>query len=181
MIARNIQYIVIHCTAGFANAEAVQDYFTRAKSQGGRGWRTGGYHRIIEESGKIKEMYPFSRSTNGVAGYNDRCIHFSYVGGINKKKSTNGIFIAEDTRTDAQKLAIESCIIEAIQWLQENGKDIYQELMVLGHRDFSPDADGSGKIESWERIKECPSFDAMLEYEFYNSNNGKKQILPSNR
>lgn len=181
MDAKNIKYIVIHCTAGFSNAAAVQDYFTRSKANAGRGWRTGGYHRIIEEDGTVKEMYPFSRQTNGVAGYNHQCIHISYVGGINKKKSKQGVFIAEDTRTAAQKLAIESCIIEAIVWLQQNGKDIYQELMVLGHRDFSPDADGSGEIESWERIKECPSFSAQPAYEFYNSHNGKKQILPSNR
>ena len=53
--------------------------------------------------------------------------------------------------------------------------------MILGHRDFSNDKDGSGVIESWERIKECPCFDAIPEYQFYNSNNGKKELLPSNR
>ncbi|WP_127846214.1 peptidoglycan recognition protein family protein [Psychroflexus aestuariivivens] len=181
MRATQIKYIVIHCTAGFKNAEAVQDYFTRPKSKGGRGWRTGGYNRIVEEDGTIKKMYPFSRITNGVLGYNAESLHISYVGGLNYEEFKEGNFIAEDTRTDAQKIAIEQCIIEAIEWLQENGKDIYHDLMILGHRDFSNDKDGSGVIESWERIKECPCFDAIPEYKFYNSNNGKKELLPTNR
>lgn len=176
MTADQIKYIVIHCTAGFASAEAVQDYFTRPKSKGGRGWRTGGYHRIIEVDGTVKVMYPFTRPTNGVAGYNDRCIHISYVGGVER----NNVHQAKDSRTAAQKTAIEQCIMEALIWLEENGNDL-TKILVLGHRDFSPDKDGSGVIESWERIKECPSYDALEEYHFYNTMAGKSQVIPSNR
>jgi len=35
---------------------------------------------------------------------------------------------------------------------------------VKGHRDFSPDKDGDGKITQREWIKECPCFDAIPEY-----------------
>lgn len=176
MKASQIKYIVIHCTAGHQSAEKVQDYFRRPKSQGGRGWRTGGYHRIIEKDGTVKKMYPFTRQTNGVADYNDESLHISYVGGVEK----NNVHQAKDTRTQAQKIAIEQCIMEALQWLQENGNDLL-DVMVLGHRDFSKDKDRSGVIESWERIKECPSFDAIPEYEFYNTLAGRQQVLPSNR
>lgn len=179
--ARNIKYIVIHCTAGFQSAFKVQDYFTRSVEKGGRGWRTGGYHRIVERNGAIAEMYNFERVTNGVKGYNSESINISYVGGVNREKSKEGIFIAEDTRTADQKLAIEKCIIEAIMWLSENGKDIHKDLMILGHRDFSEDQNQNGIIEPHERIKACPSFNAMLEYnDLYGATNSI-QALPANR
>ena len=168
MKASDIKYIVIHCTAGFQNAEKVQDFFTRPKSQGGRGWKTGGYHRIVETDGTIKEMYPFSTMTNGVIGYNDKCLHISYVGGV---KSVAGKLVAEDSRTPQQKTSIQKCIVEAVDWLKANGKDVTRDLLVLGHRDFSKDQNGNGSIESWERIKECPSFDAISEYRLFSATN----------
>ena len=176
MNAKDIKYIVIHCTAGFQNAEKVQDYFTRPVSKGGRGWNTGGYHRIIEQDGAIKKMYPFSTITNGVRGFNSNCIHISYVGGI---KVVNSKFIAKDTRTNQQKYAIQLSIVEAINWLKENGKNIKEDLTILGHRDFSEDKNGNGSIESNERIKECPSFDAIPEYRIYSATN-QKLVLPNN-
>lgn len=178
--ANKIKYIVPHCTAGFASAYQVQNYFLRPKSQGGRGWNTGGYHRIIERSGKIEKMYDFEKVTNGVQWYNSECIHISYVGGINYEKSKKGIFIAEDTRTPEQKHSITICIIEAIDWLKENGKDITKDLMVIGHRDFSKDKNNNNIIESWERIKECPSYDAIPENLIYSATNSIL-TLPSNR
>lgn len=163
-LAKNIKYIAIHCTAGHQPAEKVQDFFTRPKSQGGKGWSKGGYHRIIEKDGTIKEMYPFSEVTNGVSGFNLNSIHISYVGGINEELSKQNKYVPEDTRTEAQKCAIEQCVIDALNWLEENGKDDNDTVIVLGHRDFSPDKNGNGRIESWERIKACPCFDAMEEY-----------------
>lgn len=179
--AKKIKYIVIHCTAGFTSGLKVQDYFTRSKSKGGRGWRTGGYHRIIERNGAICELYDFGVVTNGVKGFNSESIHISYVGGINREKAKHGIFEAEDTRTTEQKLAIEKCIVEAILWLSDNGKDIHRDLMVLGHRDFSEDQNKNGIIESYERIKDCPSFDAIPKYNDLYGATGSIQALPKNR
>ena len=34
----------------------------------------------------------------------------------------------------------------------------------MGHRDISPDLNHNGVVDPWERIKECPCFDAMTEY-----------------
>lgn len=160
---RKINNIVIHCTAGFSNAEKVQDYFLRPISKGGRGWNTGGYHRIIEVDGTIKKMYPFHIITNGVRGHNTNSIHISYVGGVDRNLK------AMDTRTPAQTHAIAECIVEAIDWIRQNGQDITHNLGVVGHRDFSKDNNANGVIDSWERIKECPSFDVMPEYGWYSS------------
>lgn len=176
--AKNIKYIVIHTTAGFANAEKVQDFFLRPKDRGGRGWNTGGYHRIIETNGEVRKIYDFDRVTNGVAGYNSVSLHISYVGGVENK---GGKLVAKDTRTEAQKISIQECIIEAINWLKDNGKDITKDLMILGHRDFSNDANGDNIIQSWERIKECPSFDAKQEYNGLYGATNSIQELPANR
>ena len=35
---------------------------------------------------------------------------------------------------------------------------------IKGHRDTSPDKNHNGKIDKWEWVKECPSFDAKTEY-----------------
>ena len=43
-------------------------------------------------------------------------------------------------------------------------KGRYPDAEILGHRDISPDANGNGIVDSWERIKECPCFDAKVEY-----------------
>ena len=40
----------------------------------------------------------------------------------------------------------------------------YPIIEVLGHRDTSPDLDGSGEVESREYIKACPCFDVRSEF-----------------
>lgn len=175
--AKNIKYIVIHCTAGHTPAEKVQDYFLRPKYEDGRGWNTGGYHIIIDKDGTIKQMYPFEQITNGVRGFNSESIHISYVGGVEE----NNVNIAKDTRTILQDKAIQKCIIDAIKWLEENGKDITEDLMILGHRDFSKDQNRNNIIEPYERIKDCPSFDAKGEYNGVYGATGSIQELPANR
>lgn len=167
---RKIKNIVIHCTAGHADADAVQAYFLRSKTSGGRGWKTGGYHRIIEKDGRIVKMYNFDKITNGVKGFNEDTIHISYVGGVEEGNVTK----PKDTRTPAQKESIEVCIREALQYCEGS------EVGVVGHRDFSKDGNNSGSIESWERIKSCPSFDAIDEYSEKYSAASRKGLLPYN-
>ena len=165
--ALKIRTIVVHCTAGFAPAKAVQEYFTRPKNKGGRGWSKGGYHRIINRDGSIHKMYDFGTLTNGVKGFNAETIHIAYVGGIEKAKT--GRYIAKDTRNNAQKESITECVEEALKWIHENGGDLTDDIQVAGHRDFSHDKNKDNVIQSWERIKECPSFNAIIEYQGYSS------------
>lgn len=155
MKATDIRNIVIHCSAGFGDKDSIERYW-----KGTLGWRSPGYHLLIDELGVIHELADFDKQVNGVRGYNDCSIHICYIGGVRKE---SGKYVAEDTRTTYQKRSIHICIQEAIEWLQENGKDITTDLGVVGHRDFSPDQNGNGEIDSWERIKECPSFDVMEE------------------
>ena len=88
--------------------------------------------------------------SNGVQGYNSTSINVAYMGGID----ANGK--AVDNRTEAQKASLVKLLKEL--------RGRYPNAQILGHRDISPDTNHNSKVDSWERIKECPCFDAIIEY-----------------
>lgn len=174
--AKSVRNIVIHCSAGFGNVESIRKYWREVLK-----WKSPGYHLIVDLEGKIHELAPFTDTTNGVAGNNSNSIHICYIGGVEiAGKDRNGqvVYKGKDTRTQSQKYSLDKCILRALNWLEENGKNTAKDLGVVGHRDFSKDQDGNGIIASWERIKECPSFDAAAEYLCYSSED-RKGVLPS--
>ena len=59
-------------------------------------------------------------------------------------------------RTDEQKKSL----VVLLKLLHKR----YPDAVIQGHRDFSPDRNGNGKIEKNEWIKKCPGFDAKTEY-----------------
>ena len=61
-----------------------------------------------------------------------------------------------DTRTVEQKTALRELIAKLCKE--------YDIIELLGHRDASPDLDGSGEVEPAEFIKACPCFDVRAEY-----------------
>lgn len=132
---RKVNNIVIHCTATAQNAKvaSIQNYWKNTL-----GWKSPGYHRIIEADGTVHSLSDFEKPTNGVAGHNSDSIHISYIGGVDSKN--NPI----DNRTVEQRCAILHCIAEA--------RKLYPNAKILGHRDFAGVA------------KACPSFDAKTEY-----------------
>lgn len=165
--AKNVKYIVIHCSAGWGDVDSIKRFWKETLK-----WRSVGYHRFIDDLGKVHKLAKFSEFTNGVKGWNGECIHISYQGGVEK----NNVNKARDTRTYQQKHSIIECINEALDWLESEGVNTELGISVVGHRDFSPDRDGSGVIESWERIKECPSFDAIEEYKSFTSPNMREKL-----
>lgn len=165
-----VKGIVIHCTAGYGDVNAMKRFW-RSK-----GWHSPGYHRVIDRNGRRYFLKDYSGYTNGVKGYNDAYIHIAYIGGVEKNNHTN----AKDTRTAKQKLMLEHYISDVMLWLKSKGQDTDVDFCVVGHRDFSPDQDNNGIIASWERIKECPSFDAMHEYAHYTSID-RRLKLPTDR
>lgn len=144
-MARNIKWIVIHCTASSMNAKAndLAKFFVTPEPNG-RGWKRGGYHYIVEKDGSVHYMIDESQISNGVANKNSICINISYCGGV--KQDANGrnvnTAIAQDTRTDAQRTALKNLVS------QLKGK--YPKATVVGHHYFAS--------------KACPSFDAGKEY-----------------
>lgn len=144
---RKIERIFVHCTASSqkATVQSILAEFRRKK------WRVPGYHWLIDKDGKITQLVDENIVANGVKGYNSTSVHVAYIGGIDKQHP-NGI----DTRTKDQKAALEILLTQLHQR--------YPNAEILGHRDISPDTNHNGKVDSWERIKECPCFDAKIEY-----------------
>jgi len=170
--ALDIKAIAIHCTAGYSHVPAIEDFWKRPKDQGGAGWKySKGYHVIIDRVGakwylknsranrgytlNIEEC-DWGAITNGIRGFNELLINIAYIGGVN----IDNYKIAEDSRTPEQKTALIEVCYEALEWLRSKGNDI-NKIDIWGHRDFSFDNNKNGVIDSYERIKECPSFDAM--------------------
>ena len=168
--ATQIKYIVIHCQAGHGNMSSMMEYWRSI------GWKSPGYNIWIDYDGTVYNLSDYEKVTNGVKGFNPGCINICYRGGVDKNNHNKAI----DTRTDEQKYALKQEITNVLKWLKSNGKDISKDLMILGHRDFSPDKNNNGVIESNERIKECPCFDAISEYG-YLLGRIENQVLPSNR
>lgn len=143
---RKIKYIAVHCTAG-SQKSTVRDLELEFKR---KGWKAPGYHYVITEDGKIHQLLDTEKVSNGVKGYNSVTVNVAYTGGID----ANGK--SEDNRTEAQK----DSLIKLLKLLKQK----YPEAVIQGHRDFSPDKNGNGVVDSWERIKDCPCFNAKTEY-----------------
>lgn len=149
-MARNINMIVIHCSA----TREDRDYTFNdcIRDHKARGFRTCGYHRYIRKDGTIHIGRPFSSiGAHAGNGFNKESIGICYEGGLDKRGK------AKDTRTEKQKESLVKCIEEAIKYA---GKKV----PIVGHRDLSPDLDGDGIVETTEWIKQCPCFNAIPEY-----------------
>ena len=143
---RTIKRIFVHCTASHQTATVndIKSEFRR------KGWKNPGYHYIVDPGGAIHQLLYDDKVSNGVRGYNSTAINVAYIGGIDAEgKGT-------DNRTEPQKKAL----VKLLKLLRSR----YPNAEILGHRDISPDTNGNGIVDSWERIKECPCFDAKTEY-----------------
>lgn len=149
----DISTIVIHCSAGYGDLASQRRYWRSL------GWKSDGYHLEVDLKGDILEVTPFNLPSNGVAGHNANSIHISYTGGVERSNVNKAL----DSRTLAQKTALKEAINRALTWIDQNGGNV-PKIIIKGHGDFSPDKNGDGVISAWERIKECPSFDAIPEY-----------------
>lgn len=145
---RVIDKIFVHCSAGFGGVASMRSHW---KSMG---WKNDGYHIVINLDGSIEYLNDFSVITNGVKGFNSKSIHICYVGGV--REVSKGVWKGFDTRTPEQKESLLKVLKEL--------RPCYPDAEILGHRDASPDMNGNGIIESFEWIRECPSFDAKNEY-----------------
>jgi N-acetylmuramoyl-L-alanine amidase len=130
---REIKYIVVHCTATpqTTTVKSIQNHW-----KNNLGWKSPGYHRLIDASGKIHVLSNYALPTNGAAGFNTVSIHVSYIGGVDGKK-------AVDNRTPEQKEVMLQLLTEL--------KVQFPNAKILGHRDLGAK-------------KACPSFDAIAEY-----------------
>lgn len=148
---RHIARIFVHCTASWQESTTVESLRKEFKD---KGWRAPGYHYVVFPDGNVKKLLEEGLVANGVKNYNSTAIHVAWVGGITHK--TNSEIASCDNRTPEQMVALFDLLTKL--------KLKYKSAMILGHRDISPDLNHNGVIDPWERIKECPCFDAMVEY-----------------
>jgi N-acetylmuramoyl-L-alanine amidase len=139
---RRIELILVHCTATPAGkdytVDQIKDWHTAPKPKG-NGWSDIGYHYIIYRDGSVHLGRDVDLVGAHCEGFNAHSIGIVYVGGMSADGKKN-----EDTRTDAQKLALLDLLVKL--------KQLYPNAEISGHRNY----DKKGKT--------CPNFDARNEY-----------------
>ena len=145
---RRITDIVIHCTATPPHNNLTADDLRRMHKQ--QGWSDIGYHYVVRLDGKVELGRDVDLIGAHVSGHNAHSIGVVYVGGLDRYGN------AKDTRNDLQRAALLSLLLDL--------RKLYPGAKISGHRDFSPDLNGNGRVEPEEWIKMCPCFDAMVEY-----------------
>jgi len=111
---RDILYLVVHCTATphDTTIASIKRHWKEVL-----GWKSVGYHKIIQANGNIETLANDDQITNGVAGYNKNCLHVAYIGGEHT-----------DDRTISQRQAIAAVLLH---WMRQ-----YPKATIKGHRDF---------------------------------------------
>lgn len=148
MARRELKYLVIHCTATPEGREVsaadIRRWHTSPVSAGGRGWKQVGYTDLIHLDGTVERLVDNNEDawvdsweiTNGAAGYNSVSRHVVYSGGYAQDGKT-----ARDTRTDAQRTALERYV-----------KDFHRrfpEVRIVGHNELAAKACPSFDVQAW--------------------------------
>lgn len=146
---RNINLIIVHCSATPEGKDYTVKDIDRWHRQ--RGFDGIGYHYVVYRDGSIHAGRPEERVGAHCKGHNANSIGVCYIGGMTADGKQ-----PKDTRTEAQKKALRELLTTL--------KHKYPKAKICGHRDLSPDLNHNGKVDKWEWMKACPSFDAIPEY-----------------
>lgn len=110
---RRIDLILVHCTATpdgkDYTVENIREWHT-AKPPKGQGWADIGYHYVVYRDGSVHLGRDVDLIGAHCEGYNTHSIGVCYVGGMSADGDRN-----EDTRTDAQKLALLDLLVKMRQ------------------------------------------------------------------
>ena len=137
-----LKYLVIHGTATPEGREMtsadIRHWHCDPKPKG-NGWKQVGYTDMFHLDGKCERLVNNNEDaevdpwevTNGAAGFNSVSRHIVYVGGCDRSLQ------AKDTRTEAQKKAME-------EYVKEFHRK-HPDVKIVGHRQLNAS-------------KSCPSF-----------------------
>jgi N-acetyl-anhydromuramyl-L-alanine amidase AmpD len=145
---RPITHIIIHCSATALDQNITAktiDHWHRKQ-----GYKSIGYHYVILPDGTIEQGRDEVTTGAHCKGHNQTSIGICYIGGLD----TNGK--SKDTRTPQQK--------EALRQLVADTCSRHPITDIGGHRDYSPDRNKNGIIETHEWIKACPCFEVKAEF-----------------
>lgn len=118
---RNINQIIIHCTATKAGrAVAVKEIDSWHRS---RGFRGIGYHYVIGLDGKVERGRDESVAGAHCKGHNSHSIGVCYVGGLDAAGKS------ADTRTQAQRKSLQQTVAMLLRR--------YPGATVHGHYEFA--------------------------------------------
>jgi N-acetyl-anhydromuramyl-L-alanine amidase AmpD len=112
-----------------------------------KGWRDIGYQYVIRRDGATEKGRPDDVIGAHVKGHNNHNLGICLVGGVDKNDRP------EQNYTDIQYHALYALIMD----LCKRYNIPYQE--VYGHRDWFPDSNGDGIVDSRDWLKDCPCFD----------------------
>lgn len=133
---KQIKYIIVHCSAtraGLNYKAATLDSWHKA-----RGWAGIGYHYVVDLDGQIERGRAETEvGAHAGALYNPISLGVCYIGGLTQDTEEPA-----DTRTPAQKAALEALLLELLRR--------YPDAQIIGHRDVA--------------VKACPCFNAAEEY-----------------
>lgn len=131
---RRITEIILHCAAtpeGRDYTVAQIDQWHRA-----RGFRGVGYHWVVYRDGSVHPGRPEADQGAHCTGHNAQSIGVCYIGGCAKDGKT-----PKDTRTTAQKAALEKLVKELLKR--------YPGATVHGHNEFAAKACPSFDVKQW--------------------------------
>lgn len=134
---RAIKYIAVHCTAG-SQLQKIDDMLLYWRKS--LGWKMPGYHYVVKADGEVVQLLEEAKVSNGVSGYNSQTVNVAYMGGVDLKNGMKAV----DNRTAEQKASLRVLLARL--------KKKYPLARIQGHRDF-PNVK-----------KDCPCFDARVEY-----------------
>lgn len=147
-MAKELKYLVIHCTATPRGREVssaeIRRWHTSPKAEGGRGWKQVGYTDLFHLNGGVERLVDNNDDervdpweiTNGARGYNSISRHIVYVGGMSGDMKR-----AEDTRTMMQRRSLERYV-----------KDFHRRhphVRIIGHNEIAHKACPSFDVQEW--------------------------------
>lgn len=140
--AKELEYIVIHCTATPPNLIVTREMIERWHLKE-RGWSKLGYSDMIHQDGSLENLTPFntdddvqySEMTWGVKGINRFSRHIVYVGGVDEDNKPR------DTRTKAQKQSLLTYVRYMILR--------HPNVKIAGHNQFANKACPSFNVVKW--------------------------------
>lgn len=137
---RRIDKIIIHCSATPEGENFTVEQIRQIHLE--RGFSDIGYHYVIYRDGTVHAGHPESISGAHCTGQNSHSIGVCYIGGCPPRTDPKWMNKGKDTRTDAQK--------DALQKIIANLRNRYPGATIHGHNEFAN--------------KACPSFDVRKEY-----------------
>lgn len=127
---RNIDKIVIHCSATTPNQDVGADEIRKWHVKG-KGWDDIGYHYVISRSGEVEKGRDLETPGAHVRGHNTSSIGICLIGGIDDDGSPDANFTAR------QYLELYH-LVRALKYRFPDAK-------IMGHRDLAN--------------RNCPCFD----------------------